>query len=190
MFDSPACWQNKKGAKKSFEKLTSRSARLEAVKEQIRIRVIGFGWKDLHHPWSEGGVEFSSDHLLNHLCNKIIPEQKLRGIPDKPTMELPSRKQLPQLGTRSTDLQDLDSRYEDEKCLAIEGAIKMRETLEADGIVDRHEHMQPPRLEVGENMIGLEVEQLWIFEEEDGSKVSQWCQGLVVAVKTRGKVHI
>ena len=43
--------------------------------------------------------------------------------------------------------------------------------------------MQPPRPEVGENLIGLEVEQLWIFEEEDGSKVSQWCQGLVVAVK-------
>ena len=66
----------------------------------------------------------------------------------------------------------------------------MRDTLEADGIVDRHERMQPPRPEVEENMIGLEVEQLWIFEEEDGSKVSQWCQGLVVAVKTRGKVHI
>ena len=66
----------------------------------------------------------------------------------------------------------------------------MKDTLEADGIVDRHERMQPPRPEVGENLIGFEVEQLWIFEEEDGSKVSQWCQGLVVAVKTRGKVHI
>ncbi len=39
-------------------------------------------------------------------------------------------------------------------------------------------------------MIGLEVEQLWMFEVEDGSKVSQLCQGLVVAVKTRGRVHI
>ena len=55
MFHSPACWQNKKVANKSFEKLTSRSAKLEAVKEQIRIRVVGFGCKDLHHPWSEGG---------------------------------------------------------------------------------------------------------------------------------------
>ena len=39
-------------------------------------------------------------------------------------------------------------------------------------------------------MIGLEIEQLWMFEEEDGKKVAQWCQGLVVAVKTRNRVHI
>lgn len=90
MLHSPTCWQNKKAENKFFKKLTSRSSKLEAVKEQILIRFIGFGWKVLHHPWSDGGVE-SPNHLLNHL----IPEQKKQGIPDKPTIELPSWKQLP-----------------------------------------------------------------------------------------------
>ena len=41
-----------------------------------------------------------------------------------------------------------------------------------------------------EQLIGLEIEQLWIYEEEDGEKVPQWCQGVVVAIKNRSKVHI
>ena len=41
-----------------------------------------------------------------------------------------------------------------------------------------------------EHLIGLEVEQLWIFEEEDGTRVKQWCQDLVIAIKTRDRVHI
>ena len=40
-------------------------------------------------------------------------------------MQLPSRKQLTGLGPKSTDLEDLDCQYKDEKTLAIEGAIKM-----------------------------------------------------------------
>ena len=50
--------------------------------------------------------------------------------------------------------------------------------------------MQPPRPEVNEEIIGLEIEQLWMFEEADGSEVPQWCQGLVVTIKTRSGVHI
>jgi hypothetical protein len=29
-----------------------------------------------------------------------------------------------------------------------------------------------------------------MFKEEDGSKVTPWCQGLVVAIKIRGRMHI
>ena len=93
MFHSPACWRTKKDAQKSFESLTSKAAKLEAVKEQIRIRVIGFGWKDLHHAWSNCGVEYPPEDLFRHLIQKIIPEQAKRGIPERPNMELPSRKQ-------------------------------------------------------------------------------------------------
>ena len=50
--------------------------------------------------------------------------------------------------------------------------------------------MQPLQSEVGSNLIDLEVKQLWMFKEEDGSKVTPWCQGLVVAIKIRGRMHI
>ena len=31
---------------------------------------------------------------------------------------------------------------------------------------------------------------MWEYEEDDGSKVNQFCQGAVVAIKIGGKVHI
>ena len=55
--------------------------------------------------------------------------------------------------------------------IVIKEAVKLRETLEAGGVTDRHEKLQPPRPSVEETMIGLEIEQLWIFEEEDGKKL-------------------
>ncbi len=190
MFHSAACWRNTADAKTKYELLNSRAAKMDAVKEQICIRVSGFGWKDLHHPWSKNGKEFSPDELFVHLIRKIIPEQLKRGIPDQPTMELPSRKETPQLGTKTADVENLEGRYEAEKVSAIEAAEKLREQLETEGAIDRYEKLQPSRPEVDEQLIGLEIEQLWIYEEEDGEKVPQWSQGVVEAIKNRSKVNI
>jgi hypothetical protein len=190
MFHSQACWKSKTDAKTAFKKLNSRAAKLEAVKDQIRIRVIGFGWKDLHHPWSKNGVDYTPDQLLSHLIDRIIPQQNKRGVPEVPPMSLPSRKITKQLGTKTSDVDELDKRYEQEKESLISEAVKMRDDLEGQGISDRYERMQPPRPEVDANLVGLDIEQLWTFVEEDETEVLQWCQGTVVATKTRDRVHI
>ena len=49
------------------------TAGMEAVKDQIRNRVVGFGWKDLHHPWSKDGYEYTAEELFEHLLTKIVP---------------------------------------------------------------------------------------------------------------------
>ena len=74
MFYSPARWRSKSVvvAKREFEKLPSQTAKRNSVKEQIRIRVKGFGRTDLHHPWSENGVEFSPEQLLSHLMTTLF----------------------------------------------------------------------------------------------------------------------
>jgi hypothetical protein len=72
----------------------------------------------------------------------------------------------------------------------IEAAEKLREQLETEGTIDRYEKLQPSRPEVDEQLIGQEIEQLWIYEEEDGETVLPWCQGVVVAIKNRNKDHI
>jgi hypothetical protein len=90
MFHSGARWKSKVDAKKSFSKLNSHTAKLEAVKDQIGIRVIGFGRKDVHHPWSKNGVDCTAKELLNHLINNIISQQKHGGVPEAPPMSLPS----------------------------------------------------------------------------------------------------
>ena len=82
MYHSLACWRTKADAKKEFKRLGSKTARLDAVKEQQRMRVIGFGWDDLHHPLSKGGKDYSPEELFDHFINTIIPEQLKRGIPE------------------------------------------------------------------------------------------------------------
>ena len=107
------------------------------------------------------------------------------------TMDLPSRKETKQLGTRTVDVEELDSRYEAEKGETIAKAVQMRDEQEDKGELDRYEKLQPRTMpEVDESLIGVEMEQLWEYTEPDGSKVLQWCQGIIVGVKTRNRVHI
>ena len=47
MYYSPACRRTKSIAEKEHKKLITKTAKLNAIKEQIRIRVKGFGWSDL-----------------------------------------------------------------------------------------------------------------------------------------------
>ena len=56
MHDSPACWKDCRQVDAELKKLKSESAKKEALKDQIRIRVLGLGWDDCHHPWSIGGT--------------------------------------------------------------------------------------------------------------------------------------
>ena len=51
------------------------------------------------------------------------------------------------------------------------------------------ENLQPSRPSIYE-MCLIRIEQLWMFEEEDGTRVKHWCQGHVVAIKSRDRVHI
>ena len=109
MYHSPAGWKRKSSALAEFSKLTSKSAKIEAAKEQIRIRILGFGWNDLHYAWSKNGIDRSPEELLTYLTNVLIPQQSERGIPEKPKITLPSREDnKPRLGTITRDISVLE----------------------------------------------------------------------------------
>ena len=55
MYFSPACWKTAKIVDREMQKLTSKSAKLNALKENIRIRVIGLGWGEFAASWSNDG---------------------------------------------------------------------------------------------------------------------------------------
>lgn len=190
MYHSRACWRTATEVRRAFSELTSETARKEAVKEQIRLRVVGFGWKDLHHPWSKDGIAYSAEYLRDYLIKSIIPEQKKRDVPEVPPVTLPSRAIRCQLGTRSADVDDLEKYRDDERVEIIDGGKKLRDTLEQEGVSDRYEKMQGTKPPVDASLIGARIEQLWNYTEEDGTVVPQWCQGVVVAVKKQDKVHI
>jgi hypothetical protein len=105
-------------------------------------------------------------------------------------MNLPSQKDLSQLGQKTADVYALKMRYEMQNEKATEEAVQLREDLEEQGMMDRYKKLQPPRPEVDEKLIDIEMEILFSYDEPDGTKSNMWCQGTVVAVKKNNKVHI
>ncbi len=79
------------------------------------------------------------DALLAHLVDNIIPQQSKRRLPSEPTMDLPSLKHTPQLGTQTTDVALLEERYEMERDDAVAKAVKLCKEMENDGATDCHE---------------------------------------------------
>ena len=87
MANSLAFWSKKAVVSREYNKLESHTAKLNAVKDQIRIRVIGFSWIDLHHPWLKDGKVYTAEELFKYLVDILVPEQAVRGIPEVPTMD-------------------------------------------------------------------------------------------------------
>ena len=190
MFHSPACWRTVREIHRNFNELGSDTAQREAMKTQIRIRVIGLGWKDLGHAWSKNGYVYSGEELRDHLIEIILPEERRRTIPSTPPVVLPSRVDRGKLGRLSADCELLKKHDDAEREMVVTGGKKMRRELEDVGSEEREAKMQPPRPSVDESLIDQKVKQLWDFVEPDGTVVPMWCHGLVVAVKTNSRVHI
>ena len=85
------CW-------KELKQLASNIAKFEALKEQIRMHVLGFGWNDLRTFWSKGGEKNSWQILQNDLTEDIIPKQSKRKIPKKTPISLPVLEKMSVLG--------------------------------------------------------------------------------------------
>ena len=77
-------------------------------------------------------------------------------------MNMPSRKVAPQLRKRTADVAELEERYENEMQKAVEEAIKLQDQLEDEGIIDRYKRLQSTRHEVNEDLIGAEIEILYL----------------------------
>ena len=90
--------------KKRFASLVSKTAKLAVAKEQLRIRTIGLGWTDLHHPWSKNDEDYSPEYLQDYLRKTVIPEQDKRKIPKVPPVDLSSWGKCQRLGTQTVDV--------------------------------------------------------------------------------------
>ncbi len=81
------------------------SAKLEALKENIRMHVIGLGWKQFTITWSYRGAMQLVEELAAHLRVMIREEKKLTP-PKDPAFEMPKRLELPILGTAIQQLME------------------------------------------------------------------------------------
>ena len=104
MFHSKVCWKGKQSVvQKMFGRLKVESAKLEALKENIRMRVIRLGWKQFTITWSYKGAKQSVDEIAA-LLTMIIWEEKMLTPPKDPALDMTKHLELPTLGTATKQM--------------------------------------------------------------------------------------
>ena len=182
MFGSAACWMNARQIDTELRKLTSNTAKIDALKENIRIRVIGLGWSDLATPWSRNGKLLTVDQLKVHL-KMIIKEQRKRDIPSKPLVQLPKRKDLPILGTKTIDLTSIEIKSASTHDKFEEQTRCLRDEREINGVGDRYAHIQPmSRPNVDKSLVGKRLDICEKYDLEEGGSELRWSQGVVLSI--------
>jgi hypothetical protein len=180
-------WTTQKQAKDEYDQIPSESSRLAAVKEQILIYKLGFGWTDCGHKWSENGKHFTSKELLNHLIGIVIPLAIQRGIPSESPVDIPSGLMNDyKLGTKTS----LDYSHE---CFNVKSVEDMkrdaeleRQRREDNQLTDQDYNRQPvvmPALD--DSFIGFPIEYLFEYLDDDGSPFSAWCDGVVESIHNK-----
>ena len=177
-------WKSPREATTIYNQLGSESARLKAVKEQIMIRRLGFGWEDCAHQWSSKGHTYSSRELLNFLKSTVLPIEIKRGIPSEPTTNYVATVSINyELGTVS-DLQFVDESINTKSSneLAMD-AIEERERREQEYETDRQSRLQPSIMpKVDESLVGFSIELCFEYDDDDDSTYYAWCDGVVHSI--------
>eukprot|EP00965_Chrysotila_dentata_P190689 6174039-Pleurochrysis_carterae.AAC.2 len=136
---------------------------MAALKEQVRICVLGLGWADCAIAWSKGGKELTVAELLAHL-KSIILQQRSRAIPAKPP--------------RTADVVSLDAREVSSSAALELAARATKAQREAKGVGDSVQERQPvsaPILDAG--MVGKRVEVLFPYSAPGSAQELLWCAG-------------
>ena len=92
------CWHTEAEANEQYNVLTSKSAKLKAVKNQLFIRYLGLGWDEAYHAWSCNGIDYKPLHFFRFLVNVDIPLKGEKEVPEEPPVELPAPPDMPTLG--------------------------------------------------------------------------------------------
>ena len=108
----------------------------------------------MHISWSKNGRDFTGEELRDQFIDIVLSIEGERDIPPEPKVNLPSRGERTQLGTRSKDLDLLDNEREAKKDDFKITSAEIRETMEMDGQTDRYEKIKLDRPEVKEELTG------------------------------------
>ena len=194
-FHSERCWHTVEKAKYEYKELKVETKRRAAVKEQILIRLLGLGWVDAHHAWSQGETTFDSKVLFKWLTQTVIPMEYdgHHTVPSEAPLEAPAIPELPKLGTVSrlcTDLLEKDAdRLMECRVSARQEIVKRNARGDGDLIAEK-QNTTPPK--VDGSLVGYRIEMLFQTNSgEDGSDGLDWFSGTVKKVnKHTRKVQI
>eukprot|EP00957_Ditylum_brightwellii_P206554 15348982-Ditylum_brightwellii.AAC.2 len=158
MYNSAAFWKSTAQVDNELCKIHTMSARLHAIKENIWIHGIGFGWIQFATPWSKHGKLFTEEYLSNHLKN-IIAAETTQDIPTKPPVPIPKWKNLPQLGCQATDVQKFNVAQLEKSHEFETKAQSVRLEREENGVGDQYSELQPTSMpEINDTLVGIRLD--------------------------------
>ena len=181
MYKSDTCWTNYNTVTKMLRRLKSETAKIEALKENIRMRVIGCGWSQFAITWSHQGKKRSVVELTAHL-KMIIKQEKKLTVPSDPAIELPTRAELPVLGTATQQLIDSNNTAQIDEAQFRKDAEEMRQQREARGEGSIFSVLQPLVCPEPDELVDKRIDVLYPFELASGDIALRWCQGKVIEV--------
>jgi hypothetical protein len=85
--NSDRCWKDAETAWDVYNQLKSESARRKIIKEQLAVRKDGFRWDDAGHAWSKNGRDYTSQELMKHFIEVVLPMEALHGAPEEPPIK-------------------------------------------------------------------------------------------------------
>ncbi len=111
-YNSPACWKGDPSVvDTNLKRLRYKSHQEEALKENVKMRVDGLGLKQFKITYSHKGKKRSVKELADHLKMIIAEEAKMK-LPSGPKVELPQKRNDPDLGTKTSEATELEEKYE------------------------------------------------------------------------------
>ena len=165
-------WTTKADVEKGLLEVSSEGAKLEALKDQFRIRVLGFGWGEYHQAWSIDGNPFNVEDLKYALF-VVMEDERGRTIPTSASVRRPRSGMLSVLGTLTPEALELrqestftaeqlrKKREEIEVTLEQKHQAKEREKRDSNALRQPDE---PPALDA--TFVGKKIEILEEIQEE------------------------
>jgi hypothetical protein len=143
----------------------------------------------VHHPWSANGEVFNSKYLLNHLIQTVLPLAKKLEIPDDVPIHFQTPPDSVVLGTEPELTFQFKYRNENVIDDFKTSARSKRKCLEDEGKMDCWSSMQQNIMPtIDENFVGFKIEMLFEYENDDGTRYLNWCNGVFDSIlneKTR-----
>ena len=164
-----------------LRKLKYQKNKIDILKDNIQIWVKGFGWAEWKTFWSKGGKSLSVSELAKRL-KEIIKATKDDPWPEKPEPPVSMRKEMPIMGTQTSQAKELDEKAARGKVALEKRARKKWKSNEDSGFGSIHSScLLPEAPNMDEKWIGKKIEFLhkfWLNKEETEFAV-RWCSGTI-----------
>ena len=185
MGNSDACWKTVGEVTAGLKRIKTKGARIEALKDNIRIRWKGFGWSECETQWTVHGRALTVSELTNRVKEIIRMQNKHKwDVPEKPIAHVPQRKNIVFLGTASKQVKKLDQKAKEGEAALEERSRRNWKGREEGGYGSVHSNMQAPYPPHPDSLIGERISVLVSVDlnDADNKKDCIWMNGVVIRV--------